>query len=115
MWGLVTGLISKVVGGYQERKAKEADAKQAWETAMGRSMEHSWKDEYVTIVITFPLWQIFIGNLVYAFSEHGDERLLLANQKSLEDIGALMGTPYGDVMMIVVLAAVGIKGLKALR
>ena len=113
MWSAILGLGGKIVQGYQNRKAKEAEARQAWEASMGRSMENGWKDEYVTVIVTFPLWQLFIGNLLFAYT--GDERILLANEKSLQDIGALMDTPYGQLMMVVVLAAVGIKGLKVLK
>ena len=113
MWTALLGIGKSMLSGWQERKAKAADAKQAWETAMGQSMSGSWKDEYVTIVVTWPILQMFIGNLVFAFNE--DARIMLDNQKSLEDLGALMDTPYGQLMMVVVLAAVGIKGLKILK
>jgi len=113
MWGAIIGLVKGVVTSYQANKAKAADAKHAWETAMGKSMSGSWKDEYVTIVITWPIVQMFVGNIVFAFNE--DARIMLANQKSLEDLGTLMDTPYGQLMMVVVLAAVGIKGLKILK
>lgn len=112
-WSLITGFFGNIISGYQKRKGKEADAKAAWENAAGRSMENGWKDEYVTVVITFPLWQIFIGNLWAAIT--GNTTILVANKAALADIGLLMATPYGEIMMIVVLAAVGIKGLKALR
>ena len=116
-WNLLIGPVFDVVKSAlknrSDRKAKEQQANAAWEAAMGRSMESGWKDEYVTVVITLPLWQIFIGNMYAALT--GDTRIILASEKSLQDIGAMMGTPYGDIMMVVVLAAVGIKGLKALK
>jgi hypothetical protein len=105
----------KVVTGYQNRKAKEAEAKAAWETAAGRSMDNGWKDEYVTVIITLPLLQIFIGNLLSVWFPQKGQAIIAANTASMTQIGELMETPYGEVMMIVVLAAVGIKGLKALR
>ena len=117
MWNLLIGPLLNMgkdaLKSRSARKAKEQEANQQWEASMGRSMENGWKDEYVTVVVTFPLWQIFIGNLWYAFS--GDDAVLKANAASMKQIGELIGTPYGDVMMLVVLAAVGIKGLKALR
>ncbi len=105
--------ISSFMGKREERKTRESEAKAAWETAVGRSMENGWKDEYVTVVITFPLWQIFIGNLVYAFT--GNNSILVANKAALTQIGELMETPYGQLLMVVALAAVGIKGLKSIR
>lgn len=112
-WMKLLSMGSDFMKGRQEQKAKAAEAKVAWETAMGKSMDGSWKDEYVTIVVTWPIVQMFIGNIVFAFNE--DARIMLANQKSLEDLGLLMDTPYGQLMMVVVLAAVGIKGLKVLK
>lgn len=109
----IASLISGFFTKRQEAKTRESEAKAAWETAVGRSMENGWKDEYVTVVITFPLWQIFIGNLLHAFIDN--DAILKANQASLTQIGELMNTPYGDLMMVVVLAAVGIKGLKVLK
>ncbi len=111
--GSLISAVSGYFGQRQENKAAEKRATTDWETAMGRSMENGWKDEYVTVVITFPLWQIFIGQLLYAFT--GNMAILNANDRALEQIGLLMETPYGELMMIVVLAAVGIKGLKLLK
>lgn len=110
---LLVGPISSFMQNRADRKAKEAEANQMWEASMGRSMENGWKDEFVTVVICFPLIQIFIGNLVYAFT--GASVILDAQKASMEQIGQLMGTPYGELMMVVVLAAVGIKGLKVLK
>jgi len=109
----IVGAGTELLGKRSERKAKEAEATAAWETAMGRSMENGWKDEYITVVITFPLWQIFIGNLMYVFTEN--DKILTANAASLKQIGELLDTPYGHLMLVVSLAAVGIKGMKALR
>ena len=111
----IIGLVSNFMKGRQENKAREADAKAAWESSMGRSMENGWKDEYITVVITLPLWQIFIGNLLTIWNPVIGKEIIKANEASLTQIGALMGTPYGNVMMAVVLAAVGIKTVKAMR
>ena len=113
MWNAILALGGKIVGGYQNRKAKEAEAKAAWESAMGRSMENGWKDEYVTVIVTLPLVQIFIGNLMSVWFPEKGAAILAANNASLQQVGGLMETPYGQVMMVVVLAAVGIKGLKS--
>ena len=117
MWSALLGpVISGVTGFFkrrQENKQRINDANAAWEAAAGRSMENSWKDEYVTIIVTWPIVQLFVGNLVAAFT--GDTRINLANQQSLQELGLLMDTPYGQLMMVVVLAAVGIKGLKVLK
>ena len=113
---IITGLLGMgkdALKSRNDRIAATQQANAAWEASTGRSMENGWKDEYVTVVVTFPLWQIFIGNLLYAFT--GRDAILKANAASLTQIGELMDTPYGQLMMVVVLAAVGIKGLKVLR
>ena len=119
MWNLLIGpLLSmgkNALKSRSDRKAKEQEATAAWEASMGRSMENGWKDEYVTIIITLPLLQIFIGNLLSVWFPEKGTAILEANTASLTQIGSLMNTPYGQVMMVVVLAAVGIKGLKTLR
>ena len=113
--GPLLGLGKDWLKGRQEQKKLEQEATAAWESSVGRSMENGWKDEYVTVVITFPLWQIFIGNLLSVWFPEKGAAIIAANSASLTQIGDLMETPYGEVMLIVVLAAVGIKGLKALK
>ena len=110
---LLIGPISSWFAGRKDTKDKTLAATQAWEASMGRSMENGWKDEYVTVVVTLPLVQSFVGNLVYAIT--GKSQILDAQALFMADLGAMMETPYGDLMLVVVLAAVGIKGLKALR
>ena len=115
---LIGPLISLAGGwlkGRQEIKKAEATATAAWEQSTGRSMENGWKDEYVTVVITFPLLQIFIGNLVSIWAPDKGKAIIAANAESLTQIGTLMDTAYGQVMMVVVLAAVGIKTVKAFK
>ena len=112
MWPTIISAVTGFMGKRQDRKAAESDAKAAWEQAVGRSMENGWKDEYVTVVITFPLWQIFIGNLVHAFT--GNDSILAANDASLLQLGQLMDTSYGQLMLAVVLAAVGLKTIKGI-
>lgn len=119
MWNLLIGPLVNLAKGAitkrQERKQTIANANAAWEAAAGRSMENGWKDEYVTVIITLPLIQIFSGNLLSVWFPEKGSAILAANSASLTQIGNLMETPYGTVMMAVVLAAVGIKGLKALK
>lgn len=119
MWNLLIGPILEIgknaLKSRSERKAKEQDANAAWEAAMGRSMENGWKDEYVTVMVTLPLLQIFLGNLASVWFPEKGTAILAANTASLNQIGSLMDTPYGQIMMVVVLAAVGIKGLKVLK
>ncbi len=113
IWGALISAVSGFFSKRQDNKAKAQQATADWESAMGRSMENGWKDEYVTVVITFPIIQIFLGNLLFAFTKN--DAILRAQEESMKQIGWLMNTPYGDLMMLVVLAAIGIKGLKLLK
>ena len=115
---LIAPLVNLVGGwmkGRQETKKVEAEATAQWEKSVGRSMENGWKDEYVTVIITMPLLNIFFGNLYSVFDAEKGQAILSANNAAMAEIGQLMDTPYGQVMMVVVLAAVGIKTVKALK
>jgi len=104
-------LINMAKGGlakFQERKQTAQDARVAWETVAGRSMIDSWKDEYLTVVVTWPLIAIPIAAIMSVFTDKGAE-VMQAITDSLEQIGYLLETPYGDIVYIVVLAGVGIK------
>ena len=113
--GPLIGLAGDYLKGRQDTKKAEAEATRAWEQSTGRSMENGWKDEYITVIITMPLVNIFFGNLYSVFDPEKGQAILNANNSAMEQIGHLMDTSYGQVMMVVVLAAVGIKTVKALK
>ena len=113
--GPLVGLAQSWMAGRAETKKIEAAATRDWESSVGRSMENGWKDEYVTVIITMPLLNIFLGNLLSVFHPVKGAAILKANGEAMTQIGELMATPYGQVMMVVVLAAVGIKTVKALK
>ena len=77
-----------------------------WELASKQMEDQSWKDEYVTIVITSPLVGILGGAVYHSFT--GDPRLLEGVMAGIEAIGTL-DINMGLLMEIVVLAAVGLK------
>ena len=103
----VMGFGGGIVSKFQERKQTAQDARVAWETVAGRSMNESLKDEFLTVVITYPIWGNFIAALYAAFT--GDQSLMLAVQASMVEIGPLLETPYGDLMYIIVVTGVGLK------
>jgi len=113
--GPLIGLAGEYLKGRKETKLNELQATREWERSTGRSMENGWKDEYVTVIITMPLLNIFLGNLYSVFDPGRGKAILEANTQAMGEIGTLMDTPYGQVMMVVVLAAVGIKTVKALK
>lgn len=128
MIGTIAGAAISAVGGYFNRReerrtaqisaeGKLAIAKQEgqdrvelsradWEKIAVDSTRGSWKDEYVTIVITAPIVGILVGAVWEAL--FGDSQLLDGVLRGLQVLAAL-GFDMGELMMIVVLAAVGIK------
>lgn len=123
----ITSVVTSVVGIFQskqERKklAEKADAKlkQAkltgeneitltdaeWEAISARLQAGSWKDEYITIVITAPLVMLIIGSVLTVFND--DPRLVTAGIESIKHFKEA-GIDMGLMMEAVVLAAVGLK------
>ena len=124
---IVSGLVSPIANIFvkkqETKKAKaEGEAKvalakqtgateitltdQEWEAIAVSKQDSTWKDEYVTIVMTSPIVLIIVGSVSYAVTD--DVALLdgavLALVK-LKEIGLNMG----DLMEVVVYAAVGLK------
>ena len=80
-----------------------------WELISKKSETDTWKDEYITIIITYPLIAIFVGSVMSVFL--GDERLLIATTESLDALQQL-GLDLGELMLYTVLAGLGIKLVK---
>lgn len=62
------------------------------EALLASGLNDSWKDEYVTIVITAPIVMIILGVAYFAFT--GDERLLhsgVSSIQALNEAGVDMG------------------------
>jgi len=76
------------------------------EAIMAQGLNGTWKDEYVTILITAPYALLIAGAVYLVFS--GDSRLLdgaLQSIKGLESVGV----DIGFLMEAVVLGALGLK------
>ena len=122
--------VAKVYQAKQERKkaaetakAKLVMAKQdssyqldlkesEWEAMAKHNEAGSWKDEYVTVIITSPFVLLFLAAIVSGFT--GDMRYLDAVNLGLESLKNL-GVELGELLTIVVLAAVSIKGIGMIR
>jgi hypothetical protein len=130
---LLSGLVSPVAKAYQanqsRKQAKESGLnkialnKQAgeqqhqlnqdeWEAIGKRSENETWKDEYITIVITSPFVLLFAASVVSAFT--GDMRYIDAVNAGILNLTNL-GVDLGKLMYVVVLAAVGIKATKIFK
>lgn len=77
-----------------------------WEAIAIAQTANSWKDEYVTIVITSPLLLFIIGGVYGAFT--GDTRIMLGVTAGIEAIEST-GVELGFLMNTVVVAAIGLK------
>lgn len=136
-WLNPTNLIGKVVdtvGDYQSKKKDKEIAKisaqskielarqagqtditlkdSEWEAISVSKSDSTWKDEYVTLIITYPLVGVLLGTLIQAFT--GDSTLLQGTLDGVQGLLAL-GMDYGTLMTIVVSAAVSIKAVGAIR
>ncbi len=95
---LATAKINK------EKKIALTDAE--WESISKKNEDSTWKDEYVTIVITSPIVGLLAGSVWFAFS--GDDRLLTGFSNGIDAL-TNAGLDMGELMYVVVLAAVGLK------
>ena len=131
IWGKVIGgaisPIAKIFEKREDRKraigtikaqatAAEVDGKVAvslskaeWEIISKNAEPTTWKDEYITLLITSPLLVIFVGNIVAGFGF--GTALIDANTASLLAIKEV-GIDMGELMLVTVLAAIGIKAIK---
>lgn len=126
---IVAGIISPVAGVFQKREerktavqtirattaATEVDGKVAieltkaqWDLTSKQLESGTWKDEYITIVITSPLVCILVGSMIAAFT--GDSRMLMGVEEALATINEV-GIDMGELMFFTVLAALGLKTL----
>lgn len=79
---------------------------QEWEAIGANKQDSTWKDEYVTIVITSPIVLIITGSVWYAITD--DISLLNGSVMALDKLKEI-GLKMGDLMTAVVYAAIGLK------
>ena len=77
-----------------------------WEALAVTNLNASWKDEYVTIIITAPIVGILIGGLWTGLT--GSKAVLEGMAIGLTSLQAV-GVDMGFLMNAVVLAAIGLK------
>lgn len=120
---IATGLVSPITNVFVKRndnktkiKAKQidrlvnSDDKLAeWEAIQAESGANSWKDEWITLIITLPIPVIFISVMYSVVT--GDPMIAEAAKAGVSAIKELVPN-YDDLLYIVCLAAIGIKALK---
>ena len=77
-----------------------------WESLAVNKQDTTWKDEYLTVVVTAPLITILVGGIYAAFT--GDASLLEGTKLALREMREV-GVDLGELMYAVVLAGVGLK------
>ena len=107
---LATGFIKGKVEekkAIQEVKIKKIQSDSGWENTMATASVSSWKDEYLIILLTLPLW--IIG---YATAT-GDAEMITRVKEGFQ---ALQELPefYQYLLYTGVLASFGVKGAGAL-
>ena len=86
--------------------------RQEWEAIGQLKQDKTWKDEYITVLITWPFIQMFLGGLEIAFtSAFCDQPTSIMFNGLSKSLGLLkeLGVDLGYLMSAVVLAAIGIQ------
>lgn len=83
-----------------------------WEALSKQNEKESWKDEYVTIIITSPFVLLFVASIASGYT--GDMRYVDSVNMGIQSLKGL-GVDLGELLKIVVLAAVSIKGFGLLK
>jgi len=120
---LASGLVSPITNHFTKKNDNKTKVKQQqiqrlmnsddkeaeWEAIQAESGNNSWKDEYITVIISFPVPVIFIA--VFASVVFGDPVYAQGAKAGVDAIKELLPN-YEDLLMAVCLAAIGIKAFK---
>jgi len=120
---LVSGLVSPITSHFtkkNENKTKvkqqqiqrlmDSDNKEAeWEAIQAESGNNSWKDEWITLIITLPIPIIFFSVILSVLLD--DPSIAEAAKAGVTAIKELVPN-YAELLYIVCLAAIGIKAFK---
>lgn len=95
-------LNQSVQEGNQETVITDAE----WEAISASKQDTTWKDEYITIVITSPIVMMIGGAITFVFFD--DIRLLTSATEALRALES-SGIDMGFLMEATVLAGLGLK------
>lgn len=125
--GVLSGLAAPVAGVLNKRterkaareaaQAKAVMQKQAgqteitltdaeWESLSVQGQDQTWKDEYVTVLVTAPIALVIVGAVAMGF---GEPRILEGAKLGAQVLVEDLGLDYATLAIAVVLAAVGLK------
>ena len=97
-------LESQKISGQQSLELTDAE----WEAISANTQNNSWKDEYVTIIITSPIVLILLGSVFAALGYSAGSEILKGTLSGISELKNL-GMDFGLLMNAVVFAAVGLK------
>lgn len=120
---IASGLVSPITNHFTKKNENKTKVKQQqiqrlmnsddkeaeWEAIQAESGNNSWKDEYITVIISFPVPVIFIA--VFFSVVFGDPIYAQGAKAGVDAIKELLPN-YEDLLMAVCLAAIGIKAFK---
>tara|TARA_R110000822_G_C15254454_1_gene487666 strand:- start:78 stop:485 length:408 start_codon:yes stop_codon:yes gene_type:complete len=107
---------AKITGEAKLAMRKETGAQEIaltdaeWEAISAKGLTDSWKDEYVTLIITAPIVGVLVGAVWNAFT--GNDKLLVGTLSGIRELGVL-GLNWDTLTTAVVLAAIGLKMWRA--
>ena len=135
MWGLLAKVVPGVVSSVSDVFTKKEETKQIkktaetklasaklnneasvtlsdaeWESITASGMDKTWKDEYITVIVTMPFPMLIAGGVMLAFT--GDDRLMNGTVDGINALTAA-GVDVGFMMTAVITAAVGLKVWRA--
>lgn len=94
----------------QIQRLMNSDDKEAeWESIQAESGNNSWKDEWITLIITLPIPVIFVLVILSVLFEN--PLIAEAAKQGVIAIKELVPN-YAELLYIVCLAAIGIKAIK---
>ena len=120
---IVSGLVSPITNHFttknnnktrvkqqQIQRLMNSDDKEAeWEAIQAESGNNSWKDEWITLIITLPIPVIFISVILSVML---DNPLIAEAAKAGTAAIKELVPNYAELLYIVCLAAIGIKAFK---
>ena len=120
---IASGLVSPITNHFTKKndnktKVKQqniqrlmnADDKEAeWESIQAEGGNNSWKDEWITLIITLPIPVIFVSVILSVMFDN--PLMAEAAKAGVEAIKELVPN-YAELLYIVCLAAIGIKAFK---
>ena len=120
---IASGLVSPITNHFTKKNDNKTKVKQQqiqrlmnaddqeaeWEAIQAESGNNSWKDEWITLIITLPIPVIFVSVILSVMFDN--PLMAEAAKAGVKAIKELVPN-YAELLYIVCLAAIGIKAFK---